>query len=82
MIRQELGFSRDEFRNLSWVDQRMYVEELTIYLYKRDHAHWESMDEDQQWEHEEPEKPQVLLDQELEEWEEERQVVLPDILDG
>jgi hypothetical protein len=79
LIRTELGFSRDEFRALSWVDQRMYIEELSIFLYYKDLAQWKSLPEEEKWEHDEPIKPEILIDREVEEWEKEREIMPPDI---
>lgn len=76
-MRKELGFSREEFDNLSWIDRRMYLEEYSIYEYELKYANWESAPEEERGP--EPEKPFVLLLREEEEWL--NQEVAPDIMD-
>jgi hypothetical protein len=57
----------------------MYIEELSIQLYYKDHAQWKNLSEEEKWEHEEPIKPKILIDREVEEWEKEREIMPPDI---
>lgn len=83
-IRKELGFSRLEFRALPWSDQRMYIEQLSIFFYQRDKNDWDNMTEEQRWERQEPIKPLVLvLEEQQEEWEIlDAEGIPPDILGG
>ena len=39
-IKRELGFSRAEWDQLSWVDRQMYTEELSMHLYRESHSNW------------------------------------------
>lgn len=71
-----------EFQALPWCDQRMYIEQLSIYQYWRDWHRWNQLSEDDKWYEEEPVKPMVLM---IEESEEEAENIIaqgmpPDIL--
>lgn len=39
-IKKELGFSRSEWNQLSWVDKQMYTEQLAMYLYEKAYNNW------------------------------------------
>jgi hypothetical protein len=60
----------------------MYLEQLTIFLYRRDYSNWKQLSEEEQWYYEEPEKPQILLEEEALQEEVEREIIAPDILGG
>lgn len=82
MIRKELGFSKPDFQALSWANQRMYIEQLSIFIYRRDWNNWDQLPEEEKWKYDEPVKPQVLVDEEHDYEEEQQQIVVPDILSG
>lgn len=77
VILTRLGLTREQFQALSWVDQRMYIEELAIDNYMDRLSQWESLDDEAKWDQQEPVMPEVVayyeergelwLDQEQEE---------------
>jgi hypothetical protein len=58
----------------------MYIEQLSVFLYQRDWHNWDNLSEEEKWKYDEPIKPQVLIEEEEEFEQEQRQIVSPDIL--